>query len=341
MLKRVIIVLLLIFLFTVTWSVNKAADISKAFYQLIFLALALTPLFFLLFDKSAEFLYKILSRHALFKLGIFCLIILWGYSFSTGLNSVISKIDIGKSLSTGLIEFFIMGIPVLGIFLLFYTISGIMNINSKNTNILLFLFFIVFALYGGALWIDSSIPYNKNIKSLILFSHLNYHILFFIVLPIVAFSRHLDIKKIGLSIDIRAKDLKYFGLGIATIFFLHCAVRAAVGAFQVPNLSLTEWLFKITYITFIIALPEELLVRGIGISVLEEQFSYSRNKTMLAIIITSILEGLLHYRLNIFAIVFITLSGFLYGYIYIKTRKLVAPVLTHILVDALFAPYPF
>ena len=341
MIKRSAILLLIFTALIVMWLANKHTVNLIAFYQLLFLLLSMFFVLLFTFDKSANFLNKSLQKYPLVKFGIFCIVVIWGYNCLTGFTKILSSINIGKSLSTGLIEFFIIGLPLVGIFLLFYFISGIINLNSKNTNLFLFLFFLLFVLYGGALWMESSIPYVENTKSLILFSHLYYHILFFIALPLVVFSRCLDIKKVGFDFDIRSKDLWYFIVGISTIFFVHCMVRMSVGAFQIPSFSFFKWIYKIAYVTFIIALPEELLMRGIGIPVLEEKFSHSSNKTMIAIMVISILEALLHYRLNIFAMIFIALSGLMYGYLFVKTRKLIAPVLTHVLVDVLFAPYPF
>jgi len=341
MLKKTVIILLIVFLFAATWSIYKSIDNLVAFYQLLFLFVTIVPILFLAFDKGIEFLQNALSKYPLVKFGLFCIIILWGYNLTTGFNKILPTINFGHTFSTGLIEFFIIEVPLLGVFLPLYFINAIANIKNRNTNILLFLFILLFALFGGALWSDSGIFYDQTIKSLAFFPHFNYHILFFILLPLVIFIRNYDIKKLGFSFDIKNKDLIYFVIGILTIFFVHCAVRMSVGAFQIPNLSLSKWVFKVAYIGFIIALPEELLIRGIGISVLEEKFNHRSNKAMIAIILTSILEGLLHYRLNIFVMVFTTLSGFMYGYLFIKTRKLIAPVLTHTLVDTLFAPFPF
>jgi len=335
------IIPIIVLLFAITWFLNKSTANLVAFYQLFFLFASLLPVLLFGFNKSLRFLQKFLTAQPLLKFGIFCIIVIFGYNLLSGFSKVLPTVSFGHTLSSGLIEFFIIEVPILGIFLLLYCVHAIANIKSENTIIFLFLFMLLFVLFGGSSWSASSIVYDQNIKSLAFFPHFYYSILFFVVLPVVIFIKSYDIKTIGFSFDIKSKDLFYFIIGSSIIVSIHCLIKLSVGALHFPNLSVGNWIFKIAYITFAIALPEELLMRGIGISVLEKRLKHRKDKTKLAIIITSILFGMAHYKMNIFGIVFSIFFGFIYAYQFIKTRKLIAPVLTHAFVDVLFAPYPF
>lgn len=86
----------------------------------------------------------------------------------------------------------------------------------------------------------------------------------------------------------------------------------------------------------ITGIPEELLFRGI----IQNLLSKTLGNNALALLLASFLFGLAHlnnadWRLWVLA----TLAGGSYGWVYLKTRTILAPALTHAVVDALWSTY--
>jgi membrane protease YdiL (CAAX protease family) len=104
-------------------------------------------------------------------------------------------------------------------------------------------------------------------------------------------------------------------------------------------------------IAFFIALPEEILFRGVIHNLIEKRVSHRKNGMVLALTISSIIFGLAHgnnnnppfFNINFGSlgiwqvpwvyILLATIAGYFYGWAYIKTRKVTAAAITHLLVD--------
>ncbi len=115
--------------------------------------------------------------------------------------------------------------------------------------------------------------------------------------------------------------------------------------------SLSMMIASIVGIAFFIAIPEEILFRGIVHNLIEKKLATKKNGLMLALVISSVVFGLAHGNnhnppfLNIdlgplgvwhapwVYILLATLAGFAYGWTFIKTRKVTAAAVVHLLVD--------
>jgi membrane protease YdiL (CAAX protease family) len=104
-------------------------------------------------------------------------------------------------------------------------------------------------------------------------------------------------------------------------------------------------------IAFFIALPEEILFRGVIHNLIEKRLSNKKHGLFIALTISSIIFGLAHGnnhnppfidinlgKLGIWQapwvyILLATIAGFFYGWAYIKTRKVSVAAITHLLVD--------
>jgi membrane protease YdiL (CAAX protease family) len=104
-------------------------------------------------------------------------------------------------------------------------------------------------------------------------------------------------------------------------------------------------------IAFFIALPEEILFRGVIHNLIEKRLRNKKHGLFIALTISSIIFGLAHGnnhnppfidinlgKLGIWQapwvyILLATMAGFFYGWAYIKTRKVTVAAITHLLVD--------
>ena len=95
-------------------------------------------------------------------------------------------------------------------------------------------------------------------------------------------------------------------------------------------------LIMVLGIFVVIAVPEELLFRGIIQNVLEKSLGH-RN---LALGVTAVVFGLAHLnngpRPDWRYVVLATLAGWFYGRAYLRTRNLIAPALLHTFVDTVW-----
>ena len=112
-----------------------------------------------------------------------------------------------------------------------------------------------------------------------------------------------------------------------------------------------EMIASFIAILFFIALPEEILFRGVIHNLLEKRLAPKKNGTVIALVISSVIFGLAHGNnsnppfldidlgpLGIWHapwvyILLATIAGVFYGLTYVKTRKVTAAALVHLLVD--------
>jgi len=106
-----------------------------------------------------------------------------------------------------------------------------------------------------------------------------------------------------------------------------------------PQIPISEFLLSALGIFFLIAIPEELLFRGIIQNFLEKTF----RKPAFALIVTSLIFGAAHlnngprpdWRYFLLA----SLAGLFYGNAYQRTRGLLAPAIVHTLVDTVWRAF--
>ena len=119
---------------------------------------------------------------------------------------------------------------------------------------------------------------------------------------------------------------------VAILLGLASGFLAIAGSFTAPG----PLLFMALGIFLVIAVPEELLFRGILQNVLEKSLGH-RN---LALGVTAVVFGLAHLNNGPHAdwryVGLATLAGWFYGRAYLKTRNLMAPTLLHTLVDTVW-----
>lgn len=100
---------------------------------------------------------------------------------------------------------------------------------------------------------------------------------------------------------------------------------------------------------FGVGIVEEFYVRGLFLNIIEAICKKRKNKTTIAIIVSSVVFGLGHipgmigmgFGVIIFKIISTIGMGFYFGTIYKKTNNLVLPILMHIFMDVCALPYCF
>ncbi|MDZ7723806.1 MAG: CPBP family intramembrane glutamic endopeptidase [candidate division KSB1 bacterium] len=108
---------------------------------------------------------------------------------------------------------------------------------------------------------------------------------------------------------------------------------------------------KLISIGFFIAIPQEILFRGVLYTLIEKKLQNRRYNVLWALVISSVIYGLAHIN-DVYApvaqvslggaefpvpwamMLLATLSGVFYGWVYIRTRKITASALTHFLINA-------
>ena len=174
-----------------------------------------------------------------------------------------------------------------------------------------------------------------------------------VILLIIAFLVIRNLEDIGLVWRLKGDEIRisiqYFIIGL----FIIIIIGFITGFFELSKRlpSTFEMLGMFMSIGFFIALPEELLFRGIIQNFIEKSFQRHRYNTWIALVISAIIFGLAHgndaigpvidVNLRSFGIwhcpwaymIVATIAGIFYGLTYIKTRKVTAAALVHLLVN--------
>lgn len=128
-------------------------------------------------------------------------------------------------------------------------------------------------------------------------------------------------------------------------FFKYCFITLVSGLAIVGTLSyklnlinfepkLSPWfLLWAANNLFVVCLVEEIIFRGWLQNRIASSLKYIKFNHIVAIIISSILFGLMHYRQGSNLIIISALAGLHYGYVYKKTGKLQASILVHFLIN--------
>ncbi len=115
--------------------------------------------------------------------------------------------------------------------------------------------------------------------------------------------------------------------------------------------SFGEMIQKLLFICFFVALPEEILFRGIILNLIEKRLAGIKKASIVALVISSVLFGLAHgnnanppfidlslgslgiWHVPWAYILLATIAGIFYGLTYIKTRKVFAAAIVHLLIN--------
>lgn len=174
----------------------------------------------------------------------------------------------------------------------------------------------------------------------------------FIIIGILAFS----VKKcfcqnwrLGFQKDGLAVGLKKYGIIGAVVGIITC-IAFYIGL-QPLDASPSIWKVMIEGVIYYIgvAIVEELYVRGFLLNIIEKLFHNSKNKTIIAVILSSLIFGLGHIfgtlgqpLLVIVSKVIWTIGmGMYFGVVYKKTNNLWIPIIMHFFINICALPYCF
>ncbi|MFK7827752.1 MAG: lysostaphin resistance A-like protein [Oligoflexales bacterium] len=153
-----------------------------------------------------------------------------------------------------------------------------------------------------------------------------------IVAPLYIYLR--GIPKVGLPLRWQRTDFKTISLytNAYTLIGVPLGFLTAFLAWN-PQTNLGSWFSQPLGIFFFIAVPEELLFRGIFLSFLEDKIKAKH----VPLILSSVLFGLSHlnnpplwdWRYLIMS----SLAGVVYGLAFMRSRNLLAPIIIHTIVD--------
>ncbi len=174
----------------------------------------------------------------------------------------------------------------------------------------------------------------------------------FIIIGIIAF---LTLKylcpnwKLGLNVNGIKVGLKKYGI-VGIIVGIISGIAFYIGL-QPFNYNPTIWKVLIEGIIYYIgvALVEELYVRGLLLNLIEKIFTKSKCKTIIAIIISSVIFGLGHIfgvlgqpiLVIITKVIWTIAMGIYFGTIYKKTNNLWIPIILHFIINVCALPYCF
>jgi membrane protease YdiL (CAAX protease family) len=190
--------------------------------------------------------------------------------------------------------------------------------------------------YFQMAWVGTSLQtflyYNP-----LFYLHFIFTIWIFVILPLVLFlvQRPFPRELIGFSLRVKWKDIKYFLFTVPFCIFLFVFSPSPFKPISLNQPTL--FTLDLVYSIFAIAIPAELLFRGLFINIIAEKLKnskiFSEDRISLAVIISSILYALTHYWNGLGAIGGQFLIGIVFGIIFVKTKSLIAPILIHTLLS--------
>ena len=155
--------------------------------------------------------------------------------------------------------------------------------------------------------------------------------------------------KIGLTATGLLKGMKKYSLAGILAGLLSC-LAFCIGLWPFDNQP-TVWKILLEGILYYVGvgIVEELYVRGLFLNVVEKLAHKSKNKTVIAILVSSFVFGLGHVPgmiemsppVIVFKVISITGMGIYFGTIYKKTGNLWIPIILHIFIDLCALPYCF
>lgn len=155
--------------------------------------------------------------------------------------------------------------------------------------------------------------------------------------------------KLGFQKDGLAVGLKKYGIICAVVGIITC-VAFCIGL-QPFNASPSVWKVMVEGVIYYIgvAIVEELYIRGFLLNIIERLFHKSKNKTIIAIILSSFIFGLGHIfgtlgqplLVIISKVVWTIGMGMYFGVIYKKTGNLWVPIIMHFFINICALPYCF
>jgi hypothetical protein len=193
----------------------------------------------------------------------------------------------------------------------------------KKRNPLLFLALVAFVL-AFPLKLISGFP-KWEITSNFGITFSGICIAFFPLVNQVALAKKkADLKKV-------AKGLIIGFLGIAILAFVATLVKATTWNWKIP----TFFSLRLVSNLFLSCIPQEIIYRGFIQKEIGNFFKSFKWKAPLSILLASIIFTFAHvfWSPNIVITLFVFISSVLYGFVYAKTDKIEASILTHFLLN--------
>jgi uncharacterized protein len=213
--------------------------------------------------------------------------------------------------------------------------------------------FLIDAVVILLLWIPIEFGFVPNFNIPPTQSVLSVYHLVAIVLVIFLYFGVRQLPDVGLTFRLKGQDwrtaIQYF------IFFMPIAL---VFGFATDFINLSDrvpglgaMLSSFVAIAVFTAIPEEILFRGVIQNLLEKKLANKKNGLLIALSISSVLFGFAHgnnsngpfidlsfgalgtWHIPWVYIILGTVAGYFYGWTYIKTRKVTAAAVVHLLVD--------
>jgi membrane protease YdiL (CAAX protease family) len=155
-------------------------------------------------------------------------------------------------------------------------------------------------------------------------------------LGLVLFVGVRSFEHIGYRFDFRGSDLRAAGLGFVCFAVVAVPFGTSIGFIRYGwrPFDPAEWSLILLSTYFLVALPEELLFRGLIQNLLEQR---TRAGKLGALAVTAAVFGASHLNNRAAPdwryVVLATIAGLVYGAVWMRTRRVTASALTHAAVD--------
>ena len=163
------------------------------------------------------------------------------------------------------------------------------------------------------------------------------------ILGLYTFAVLRNLPGIGYTFLLQTKDLFFAGIGIISLAFLlvPLGTYSEFIHFSIMKTSFWQAVQLILGIYFLVALPEELLFRGIIQNILQKLLIHKKWGEWIGLGLAAIIFGLSHW--NNFNppdwhyVILASIAGGIYGWVYIKSGKTTASALVHCSVNFIWA----
>jgi len=133
--------------------------------------------------------------------------------------------------------------------------------------------------------------------------------------------------------EIITKTLPFFGYLFITLFVFGAFLGYVVFDPKLPETEISLlWIIRMLFFT---VLAEELFFRFFLQNNIIEVLKKFKNGQIIGLIISSLLFGLFHFSGGLNFVILASISGFLYGLVYIRTKYLESAILLHFVINLL------
>jgi membrane protease YdiL (CAAX protease family) len=147
------------------------------------------------------------------------------------------------------------------------------------------------------------------------------------------------IKSLAATTTMLKKTIPILLVGIPVVAAFSYFVGYTRFDFKLPMIIIVWGILNL----FITCIGEEVFFRGIILKELKNSFASFKNGKYLALVVSSIIFGIVHFNGGLLFILVATIAGLLYGIAYIQTEKVESSIITHFCVNVfhfIFLTYP-